>query len=66
MCPSKENTKFCILFPTCLLNPYYFFNKEGLKDISDMAVTFEIIICNLYLRGVVYIRQVKTLKQYDS
>lgn len=58
--------KFCIQFPTCLLPPYYFFNKQGLKDIFDMAVTFDIIICNLYLRGVVYIRQVKTLKQYDS
>lgn len=27
-----------------------------------MAVTFDTIICNLYLRGIVYIRQVKTLK----
>lgn len=56
--------KFCIQSPTCLLHPYYFFNQQGLKDISDMVVTSDIII--LYLRGVVYIRQVKTLKQNVS
>lgn len=40
--------------------------RQDLKDISDMAVAFDIIIWNSYLRGVVYIRQVETLKQNDS
>lgn len=53
-------------FPTCLLHGYYYFNRQDLKDISHMAVAFDIVIRNLYLRGVVYIRQVETLKQNDS
>ena len=56
---------FCIQSPTCL-HPYYFFNKQGLKDIPDMSVTSDITIWNHYLRGVVYIRQVPTLKKKND
>lgn len=37
-CPSKENMGVLHWISTCLLNPYYFFNQQGLKDISDMVV----------------------------